>query len=107
MFAEWIKEVGERNPTDYVTGGPSNRAQIWEVGGAYKWRFATLRASVSHGNYGNPGGSQIIYLMGVDLAVTKNVDFIVEWVRWDAKAQHGPERAEFDDSINFVINWRF
>lgn len=106
VFAEYIEENGVRNPTNYVTGGPSNHAKIGEIGAAYQWRFITFRANVSHGDYDNPGGSQVLYLGGVTIAVTKNVDLYVEYVRWDTKALHGA-RAVFEDGINFIINWRF
>jgi len=106
-FGEWMKWVGERHPNNYVTAGPSTRGQDWELGAACTHGFATFRASVSHGNYDNPGGSQILYLLGVDLAVTKNVTFIVEWVRWDDKQQRGAPRFFAEDGINFILNWRF
>jgi hypothetical protein len=106
-FAEWMQSVGERNSTNYVTGGPSSRSTVWEAGGAYTWKFATLRGTVSHGGYDDPGGSQALYLLGVDLAVTKNVILTVEYVRWDTKQQNGAPRAFFEDGFSFVINWHF
>jgi hypothetical protein len=105
-FAEYIAENGKRNPTNYVTGGPSSHATIGEVGAAYTWRMITFRGSVSHGEYDHPGGEQVFYLGGVTVAVTKNVDFYVEYVRWDTKATHGA-RSVYEDGINFVLNWRF
>jgi len=106
VFGEYLASNGVRNPANYVTGGPSSHSTDIEVGAAYTWRFITFRGSVSHGDYDNPGGSQIFYLGGVTVAVTKNVDFYVEYVRWDTKATHGP-RSVYEDGINFVINWRF
>jgi hypothetical protein len=105
-FAEWIQTIGERNSANYVTGGGSDKSTVAEIGGSYTYAFATLKANVSHGEYDNPGGSQVLYLVGVDLAVIKNVTLTVEYVRWDAKQQHGP-RAIFEDGFSFVINWHF
>jgi hypothetical protein len=108
VFGESMHSVGARNPVNYVTGGPSDRSRDWLVGAAYKWQFATFRATVSHGNYTGPSGKQLMYLLGVTMAVTKNVDFYVEWVRWDAAATGVTGgRSYVDDSINFVLNWNF
>jgi hypothetical protein len=106
-FAEWIQTIGERNSANYVTGGGSSSSKIGEIGGSYTYKWATLKANVSHGEYDNPGGSQVLYLVGVDFAVLKNVTFTCEYVRWDTKAQHGSPRAFFEDGFSFVINWHF
>jgi hypothetical protein len=106
LLAELIESSGERNPANYVTGGPSDGSTIWELGASYKWRMLTFRGNVSHGNYDGPGGEQVLYLAGVTVAVTKNVDFYVEYVKWDTKTTHGP-RVAFEDGLQFVLNWRF
>jgi len=106
-YAEWMQSIGSRNPANYVTGGASDRSVDMLVGAAYTHGFATIRGTVSKGTYAGPGGKQLIYLLGVTLAVTKNVDFYVEWVRWDAGARNAPGRVFVDDGINFVLNWRF
>ncbi len=107
LFAEWMQTVGERNSAFYVTGGDTSRSTITEVGANYTYKFATLKGTVSHGEYQHPGGDQVLYLVGVDLAVTKNVVFTVEYVRWDTKASSGGPRAFYEDGISFVINWHF
>jgi hypothetical protein len=107
VFGEAMRSIGARNPVNYVTGGASDRSRDWLLGAQYKYQFATLRATVSHGNYSNPGGKQLFYLLGVTLAVTKNVDFYVEWVRWDAAGHAGGGRPYIDDSFNFILNWNF
>jgi hypothetical protein len=106
VFGEYLVAQGIRNPTNYVTGGPTSHARVGEVGAAYTWRFVTFRGSVSHGNYDDPGGEQVFYLGGVTVAITKNIDFYVEYVRWDTKVLHGG-RSVFEDGFNFVLNWRF
>ena len=105
-FAEFLKSNGERNPTNYVSGGPSDRTTDWLLGGQYQWRWVTFRGNVSMGSYHNPGGEQVLYLAGVTLAVTKNVDLYIEYVKWDTKSNNGP-RVPFEDGINFILNWRF
>lgn len=107
VFAEWLRSVGTRNSANYVTGGSSSGSTIEEIGGSYTYKFATFKANVSHGEYDSPGGAQVLYLVGVDLAVTKNVAFTVEYVRWDTKANRDAPRAFFEDGISFVINWHF
>jgi hypothetical protein len=105
-FGEMMKSVGSRNPANYVTGGPSDRSTDWMLGAQYQWRFVTFRGNVSHGSYEGPSGDQVFYLAGVTLAVTKNVDFYIEYVRWDTQAANGP-RVPFEDGFQFVLNWRF
>ncbi len=106
VFGELLDENGARNDNNYVTGGRSDRATDWILGGSYTYGFATLRATMSHGEYKDPGGRQVLYLLGATFALTKNVDFYVEWVRWDMKSQGGA-RVFADDSFNFALAWRF
>ena len=103
--AEIMASSGERNPTNYVTGGPSDQSQLWLVGASRTIGPVTLRGIVSHGRYDDPGGEQVLYLTGATIAITKNVDLYLEYVKWDTKSGNG--RVPYEDGFQFVLNWRF
>ena len=110
IFGEVLQAYGVRNPERFASGGPSNRTTDLLTGIHYKVGPATLRANYSAGFDENPNGWQQMWVPGVTIALTKNVDFYADWVRWDvynnaAVAAAGGHR-EIEDGFSFVINWR-
>ena len=94
--------------------GKSISVQLYKdllTGIHYKVGPATLRANYSAGSDANPYGFQQMWVPGVTIALTKNVDFYADWVRWDvynnAQAVGNGGHREIEDGFSFVINWRF
>ena len=70
-----------------------------------------VRVNYSAGFDDNPYGWQQMWVPGVTVALTKNVDFYIDLVRWDvynnANAVATNGHREIEDGVSFVINWRF
>ena len=93
-----------------MQSGPSNRTTHVLAGVHHRVGPATFRFSYSAGFDENPAGWQQLWLPGMTLALTKNIDFYAEWVRWDifnnATAPATRGHVEFEDGFSFVIHWR-
>ena len=111
VFGEVLQAYGVRNPVRYTSGGPSNLTTDVLVGTHYRQGPVTYRVSYSAGFDENPSGWQQIWVPGVTIALTKNIDFYAEWSRWDVSRPSGAVAPSgnrvFQDGFNFVINWRF
>ena len=59
----------------------------------------------SAGFYVDPSGWQSLLVPGAVVALTKNIDFYAEYVRWDVFAAE--KHTVFENGWQFVINWRF
>ena len=75
------------------------------VGLHYTVGAATFRFDYSGGFDQHPSGRHTLWNPGVTVAVTKNVDFYVEYARQDffSPAKH----TVFENGIQFVLNWRY
>jgi hypothetical protein len=111
VFAEVLQSYGVRNPVRFVSGGPSNRTTDVLAGIHYKLGPATYRVNYSAGFDDNPYGWQQMWVPGVTIALTKNIDFYAEWVRWDvdnnAQAVATGGHRPIENGISLVINWRY
>ena len=111
IFGEVLQSYGVRNPVHFASGGPSNRTTDLLTGIHYRLGSATFRCNYSAGFDDNPYGWQQMWVPGVTIALTKNIDFYADWVRWDVfnnatVAAKGGHR-EIEDGFSFVINWRY
>lgn len=106
IFAEVDQAYGRRNPRNYVSGGPSNQLTDVEAGAAYKLGPATFRFAWSGGFLANPSGRQFLWLPGMTLAATKNIDLIFEYIRWDVYKNKAPTSTTFENGFQLVVNWR-
>ena len=111
VFGEVLQSYGVRNPVRFVSGGPSNRTTDVLAGIHYKLGPATYRVTYSAGFDDNPYGWQQMWVPGVTIALTKNIDFYAEWVRWDvynnAQAAATGGHRPIENGVSFVINWRY
>lgn len=105
VYGEAMWSEGVVSEAHYVTGGPSDSSFIWSVGAHYVVGPATLRATFQRAEYENPGGEQDFLLVGATIALVKNVDLYVEYVKWDVEAD-GADEVEFEDGWNFILHWR-
>ena len=107
IFGEFLQSYGIMNPARYVSGGPSERVSDAVLGVQYVWGPVTLRATYSAGFDEDPSGYQTLFVPGVTVALTKNVDFYAEYVRWDIYQADNRTHTVFENALQFVINWRF
>jgi ABC-type lipoprotein export system ATPase subunit len=107
VFGEILQSYGVLNPMRYVSGGPSERVSDGVLGAQYIWGPVTFRATASVGFDEDPSGYQTLFVPGVTVAVTKNIDFYAEYVRWDVYQALGNKHTVYEDGIQLVINWRF
>ncbi len=107
VFGEVLQSYGVLNPMRYVSGGPSERVSDAVLGAQYVWGPVTFRATASAGFDEDPSGYQTLFDPGVTVALTKNIDFYAEYVRWDVYQALDRKHSVFEDGLQFVINWRF
>ena len=111
IFGEVLQSYGIRNPVRFASGGPSNRTTDVLTGIHYKLGPTTFRCNYSAGFDDNPYGWQQMWVPGVTIALTKNIDFYADWVRWDvfnnATAAATAGHREIEDGFSLVINWRY
>ena len=106
IFGEVAQSHGTINPMRYVSGGPSDRITDYLVGASYKTGPVTWRANYSVGNDDNPDGKQELFLPGVTIALTPNVDLYAEYVKWTVDPANGP-KVDYEDGYQLILNWRF
>ncbi len=107
VFGEFLESHGTLNLKNYVTGGPSDRAREALAGFNVRYGPVTYRVSYSEAMYAHPSGHQKLWLGGVTLAISKNIDLYVERVRWDATNDTLQTHTNFDNGWELALNWRF
>ena len=105
IYGEVLRSYGVINPKRYTSGGPSDRLTDFMVGLHYTVGPATFRFDYSGGFDQHPSGRQTLWNPGVTVAVTKNVDFYVEYARQDFFSS--TKHTVFENGMQFVLNWRF
>ena len=107
-FAEGSQTFGVRNPVNYVSGGPSDQLTNFLAGVHYTHGAVTYRCSYSNSIYENPHAVQNMVLAGATIALTKHVDFYMEYVNQRVdNAAIASQNQTFFHSIEWVINWHF
>ncbi len=104
VFGEVDQSFGVLNRKRYVSGGPSNRITDLLAGMAYRYGPVTYRFAWSAGFDANPSGHQYLWVPGVTIAMTKNINLYAEYVRWDVTDRTG-KRTTFEDGFQLVLNW--
>ena len=66
----------------------------------------TWRANYSLGYDDNPGGKQSLFLPGVTIALTPNIDLYAEYVKWVVDPDNAP-KVDYEDGYQLILNWRF
>ena len=106
IFGEVAQSHGVIHPMRYVSGGPSDKLTDYLVGASYKTGPVTWRVNYSAGYDENPDGEQSLFLPGVTIALTPNVDLYAEYVKWVVDPDNGPE-VDYEDGYQLILNWRF
>jgi Gram-negative porin len=106
LFGEVMQNHGAVNPTRYVSGGASDEITDYLVGASYQTGPVTWRINYSAGFDKDPGGEQHLFLPGVTVALTPNIDLYVEYVKWTVEPDSG-SKADYEDGFQLILNWRF
>lgn len=106
VFGEVAQSHGAIHPTRYVSGGPSDRITDYLVGASYRTGPVTWRANYSVGYDDNPGGKQELFLPGLTIALTPNIDLYAEYVYWTVEPDNGP-KSTYENGYQIILNWRF
>ncbi len=104
VYGEYTFQDGVVHEAHYVTGGPSDTKNVVLAGAQYTYGPLTGRVTYSHGEYENPGGSEDLLLLGLDVAVTQWLTFTFEYVDWTVEAT-GAAQVQFEDGLQFVLHW--
>lgn len=107
LLAEVLQFYGIMNAQRYDSGGPSDRLTDAFLGVHYQMGPVLFRVSYSVGFDDHPYGWQRLWEPGVTVALTKNVDFYADYVRWDVYHNETSGHAVFENGVQLVINWRF
>jgi hypothetical protein len=104
VFTELLRSYGVVNPTRYVSGGPSDRISDVLTGVSYRSGPVTFRFNWSAGFDEHPSGHQYLWVPGMTVALTKNLDLYAEYVHWDVTISTG-QRFTIEDGGQFILNW--
>lgn len=107
VFGEFDQLYGTLSPSRYVSGGPSNRITDLLVGFNYKRGPVTYTFSYSAGFDANPSGTQHLWVPGFIVAVTQNVDFYMNYVRWEVRRHGSSTFTTFENGFQLVFVWRY
>lgn len=95
---------GVRHGANYVTGGPSARLEDYVLCGERRLGPVTLRASWSGSRLRDPDGDQSLWILGGSIALVRNVDLYLEYVRWTAQAD-GSDEVTLEDGFQLILQW--
>ena len=82
----------------------SNEIAIWNVA---KRIILTSRFNYSVAFDDNPAATQHLFVPSVTLALTRNVDFQVEYVRQHVQGNAFLPMIEMEDGLQFLVHWHF
>ncbi|MBB5032004.1 hypothetical protein [Prosthecobacter vanneervenii] len=105
-FAEVLQRNGAVNPTRYVSGGMSTRTTDFIVGTSYATGPVTWRMAYSAGYDAHPGGRQFMFVPGVTIALTQNIDLYLEYVKWRVTNPIAGSTT-YENGFQVALNWRF
>lgn len=106
VFGQYTSSHGAITPARYVSGGPSDWLNSFEVGASYKIGPVTARVNYSEGWDHNPSGSQSILNPGLTFQVAKGLTAYAEYVRWNVTSSAGTT-SKFDDGYELILQWNY
>jgi hypothetical protein len=104
-WAEYIGSDGVISPENYVSGGPSDRNDIFSTGINYKCGPVSAHVNYSAGWLQNPGGHQYEFNPGITFQLTKNVTLYTEYVKWDVTNSKGVT-SPYDNGFELILVWK-
>ena len=106
-FIEGMQSYGTLSPANYVSGGPSNRVSDMLMGFNWVHGPITYRFTYSLGLDSDPSGTQQLFVPGITVAVTKNVELYVEYVNQQVRHSGTDQFTVFENGLQTVLHWRF
>lgn len=106
-FIEGLQAYGVLSPARYVSGGASNRTTDLLAGFNWTQGPITYRASYSLSLDDNPSGTQRLFVPGVTVALTRNVELYTEYVLQEVRASGQSDAVTYENGMQMVLHWHF
>ena len=103
--AELMQSFGRLSPARYVSGGPSSRLTSFLVGCSYTLGPLTGRVNYSAGFDDKPAGTHTLFVPGLTLRLTRNVELWAEYVREDVHGNAASDSLVFEDGFQLLVHW--
>jgi hypothetical protein len=107
LFGEALQSYGVLSPARYVSFGPSDRITDMLAGVNWTHGPITYRFCYSLGLDDNPSGTQHLFVPGVTVALTRNVEFYAEYVRQEVRHNGTSSFTTFENGCQLLVHWRF
>jgi hypothetical protein len=107
LFVEGLQSYGTLSPSRYVSFGPSNRLTDALVGFNWTHGSITYRFSYSAGFDDNPSGTQHVFVPGVTVALSRNAEFYLEYVRQEVRHGGSENFTTLENGVQLVLHWHF
>jgi hypothetical protein len=107
VFGEGLQSYGVMSPARYVSGGPSDRTTDLMAGCSWTRGPIVYRFCYSLGLDDNPSGTQHLFVPGVTVALTKNVELYGEYVFQEVRHSGTQQFTTFENGIQAVLHWQF
>lgn len=106
-FVQGLQSYGTLSPARYVSLGPSNRITDMLMGFNWVHGPITYRFTYSLGLDSDPSGTQQLFVPGITVALTKNVELYVEYVNQQVLHSGDDRFNVFENGVQVVLHWRF
>lgn len=106
LYGQYTDSHGAASPARYVSGGPSDRQNSYEIGASYTLGPLSARVNFAEGWDHNPSGHQYIFNPGLTVQISKSLTAYAEYVKWNVTNSTGTT-ARFDDGYEFILVWNY
>lgn len=106
LYGQYTASHGASTPVRYVSGGPSDSQESYEIGASYKLGPISARVNYSEGWDHNPSGHQFIFNPGLTLQISKSLTAYAEYVKWNVTNGAGTT-SRFDDGYELILVWNY
>ena len=107
VFAECLQSYGILSPSSYVSYGPSSRITDALIGFNWTNGPVTYRFCYSLGLDDNPTGTQQLFVPGLTVAVTRNLEFYLEYARQEVRHSEAESYTTLENGVQFLLHWHF
>jgi hypothetical protein len=107
FISEVVQAFGKRSPERYVSGGPSNLLTDFFFGIEYTLGPTLYRFNYELGLDANPHGRHELFRIGTQTAVTKHVDFLIEYVKEDIWGHQAFGHIPYFHAVQLILFWHY